>query len=193
MLWAHCLLPRMHSGRSCLSTSSSHQGLFNPPLCYWFMLNLMGLQQWKGAFWEPVALFSLGLCVHLGHNVAACSAPVIFKSPLVVYHINGAHFVQVLFCGCNESPRGYLYPNQLLRSSWFPASLTHPRTAFTFTVLKHFHLLTLQSKTTAYDFYNSLVHETDNTAMEQTNQSLEISVKNPPRCSQGFQSLTTWN
>jgi hypothetical protein len=125
----------------------------------------MMLQHWNGTFWQSVALLDLGLSVQLGHNGAACSAPVAFEAPLTVYHTNGAHSVRVLYCGCGEPVGGYLYPNQLLRSSWFPASLTRPRTAFTFAVLKHFHHLTLQGKTTAYDFYNSLVHETDNTGI----------------------------
>jgi hypothetical protein len=101
--------------------------------------------------------------VQLGHNGGACPIPVTFETPLIVYHTNGAHFVKVSFCQCGGPAGGYLYPNQLLRSSWFPASLTRPKTVFTFAVLKHFHHLTLQGKTTAYDFYNSLVHETDNT------------------------------
>lgn len=43
--------------------------------------------------------------------------------------------------------------------------MTRPRTAFTFEVLNHFHHLTLQGKTTAWDFYNALVHETDNSGL----------------------------
>jgi hypothetical protein len=41
-------------------------------------------------------------------------------------------------------------------------SFTHPRSAVTFSTLNLFHLLTLQGKVTAYDFYYSLVHQTDN-------------------------------
>ena len=103
--------------------------------------------------------------MQLGHNGAACPSPVIFETPLIVYHTNSAHFVKVSYCQCSGPAGGYLYPNQLLRSTWFLASLTHLRTAFTFAVLKHFHHLTLQGKTMAYDFYNSLVHETDNTSI----------------------------
>jgi hypothetical protein len=111
-------------------------------------------------------LINLGLSVQLGHNGAACPSPVTFEAPLTVYHTNGAHFVKVSYCQCGGPAGGYLYPTQLLRATWFPASLTRPRTVFTFAVLKHFHHLTLQGKTTAYDFYNSLVHETDNTGIK---------------------------
>ena len=110
-------------------------------------------------------LIDLGLCVQLGHNGGPCATPRTFETPLTVYHTNGAHLVNVSYCECNEPAGSYLFANQLLRSSWFPASLTRPRTAFTFAVLKQFHHLTLQGKTTAYDFYNSLVHATDNTGL----------------------------
>jgi hypothetical protein len=129
------------------------------------MLTLLVLQHWNGAFWQPISLLDLGLRVQLGHNGAACPVPVTFTTPLTVYHTNGAHLVKVSYCQYGGPAGGYLYPNQLLRSLWFPASLTCPRTAFTFVVLKHFHHLTLQGKTTAYNFYNSLVHETDNTGI----------------------------
>jgi hypothetical protein len=119
-------------------------------------------------------LVDLGVCVQLGHNGSPCPAPRHFDTPLTVYHTNGAHMVKVSFCECNEPPGGYLFANQLLRSSWFPASLTLPRTAFTFAVLERFHHLTLQGKTTAYDFYNSLVHETDNTGLKPPPVSLSL-------------------
>ena len=80
-------------------------------------------------------LVDLGVRVQLGHNGSPCPAPRHFDTPLTVYHTNGAHMVKVSFCECNEPPGGYLFANHLLRTSWFPASLTLPRTAFTFAVL----------------------------------------------------------
>lgn len=58
-----------------------------------------------------------------------------------------------------------MYGTQLMRAKWFPATIDRPRTAFTFDVLNHFHHLTLQGKTTPWDFYNAIVHETDNTGL----------------------------
>ncbi|KIM72767.1 hypothetical protein PILCRDRAFT_15828 [Piloderma croceum F 1598] len=55
------------------------------------------------------------------------------------------------------------------------------QTAFTFAVLKQFHHLTLQGKTTAYDFHNSLVHATDNTGL-----------KPPPRRYNKFMMVMRW-
>jgi hypothetical protein len=47
-----------------------------------------------------------------------------------------------------------------------PASLDRPKSAFTFDVLDTFQLLTLQGKTSAYDYYYSLAHKTDNTGLQ---------------------------
>jgi hypothetical protein len=43
-----------------------------------------------------------------------------------------------------------------------PASFDRPQTVFTFNVLDTFHELTLQGKTTAYDFYHAILRRTDN-------------------------------
>jgi hypothetical protein len=50
---------------------------------------------------------------------------------------------------------------QLLRMGWFPASTNHPRTVFTFDLLKLFHKITLQGKTTLYDFYHAILQVDD--------------------------------
>jgi len=41
--------------------------------------------------------------------------------------------------------------------------MARPQSGFTFDVLNTFHLLTLQGKVSAYDFYSTLQHKTDNT------------------------------
>ena len=47
---------------------------------------------------------------------------------------------------------------------WFPAG--DPHTVCTFNLLHHFHLQTLQLKTTTYGFYGVVVHKTDNTGLQ---------------------------
>lgn len=104
--------------------------------------------------------------MQLGHNGRACLNPVTeFHRPLMVIHTNGVHKVRVRFCQCGEPAGGHYFGTQLIRSRWFPSTMARPRTAFTFNVLNHFHHLTLQGKTTAWDFYNALIHETDNTGL----------------------------
>jgi len=43
-----------------------------------------------------------------------------------------------------------------MRAKLFPATMTQPTTAFTFQVLKQFHLLHLEGKLSAYDFIGAL-------------------------------------
>ncbi|KAJ7269976.1 hypothetical protein B0H12DRAFT_999151, partial [Mycena haematopus] len=52
---------------------------------------------------------------------------------------------------------------QLLRARWYPATGKSPRTAATFSVLRRYHLTTLESKCSVSEFYNSLSRGTDNT------------------------------
>jgi hypothetical protein len=74
--------------------------------------------------------------------------------------VTGIHSINLHFCGCVGAP----HPRrQLLAVSWFPASLDQPQTAFTLDDLDTFQLLNFQGKISAYDFYYSLDHKTDNT------------------------------
>lgn len=52
---------------------------------------------------------------------------------------------------------------QLLRARLYPATISQPKTAATFDVLKTFQLLSFMSKVSAYEFYHSLARLTDNT------------------------------
>jgi hypothetical protein len=83
-------------------------------------------------------------------------------SDFTVVNTGGIHRVNVTFCDCP----GAVHPReQLLHVAWFPASLERPQTAFSFDVLDSFHLLTLQGKTSAFDYYYSLAHKSDNTEL----------------------------
>jgi hypothetical protein len=54
-----------------------------------------------------------------------------------------------------------------MRAGWFPVTCNRPQTAFTFDVLNTFHKLTLQGKTTLYDFYHTILCKTDNSKLEK--------------------------
>lgn len=49
-----------------------------------------------------------------------------------------------------------------MRARLFPATTQDPRTAFSFAVLKQFHLHNLESKKAAYDYLGALRRLTDN-------------------------------
>lgn len=102
--------------------------------------------------------------VQLGHTSGQpCCLP---KSPysddFVIIDSNGIHPVTLRYCGCESAGT---VTQQLLRYRLFPASTDKPRTAATFGVLEKYHLLSLESKVSAYHFYNSLARCTDNTGL----------------------------
>ncbi|KAI9064965.1 hypothetical protein FKP32DRAFT_1568832 [Trametes sanguinea] len=122
-------------------------------------------EKWNGAFFEKVALSSLGLVVPLGHDGSACPDPSASQE-IVLYHSNGYHRVRITVCTCTgtagEPPPVW---KQFIRAGWFPATQTRPSTAFTFELLELFHALTLQSKVNAYDFFLTLGRITDNSGL----------------------------
>ncbi|KAI0747825.1 hypothetical protein C8Q80DRAFT_1316398 [Daedaleopsis nitida] len=123
-------------------------------------------QVWNGQYFENVSLKSLGLRIQLGHTVGhPCCRPVpAFNDDFVVLDINGIHEVGLSFCGCETVMPQYV---QLLRNKLFPATSIDPKTAATFRLLQHYHLLSTQSKVSAYDFYMTLSKRTDNTGTKQ--------------------------
>ena len=118
-------------------------------------------QKWNGHFFEKAPLSTFGLRVQLGHDGGCCSMPVPASSNFLVFDVSGAHQVNVDFCGCRP-PYELDKRVQLLQKRWFPATTTRPQTVFTFECLDTFHELTLQGKTTLYDFYHVLLRKTDN-------------------------------
>ena len=73
---------------------------------------------------------------------------------------------------------------QLLRFELFPATTSEPSTCATFRLLETFHALTLQAKTTVYDFYIMLNNLTDNTGVQikwVSSVSIAISMRRADR------------
>ncbi|KAJ6518389.1 hypothetical protein DFH09DRAFT_1331989 [Mycena vulgaris] len=80
----------------------------------------------------------------------------------VIVNDVGVHEVALDYCGCATSGTQTV---QLLRAGLYPATTTNPRSAATINVLRRFHLLSFESKCSAYEFYYSLARETDNTGL----------------------------
>lgn len=80
----------------------------------------------------------------------------------VVVDVHGIHEIGLDYCGCEKAQIHYI---QLLRARWFPATSSEPQTAATFALLEMFHLLTFESKVSAYEFYHSLGRHSDNTGI----------------------------
>ncbi|KAI0055821.1 hypothetical protein BV25DRAFT_1921506 [Artomyces pyxidatus] len=86
------------------------------------------------------------------------------QKDFVVIHANGIHVVNLDFCGCGLS-ENIERRQQILRMGWWPATVSDPQTAATFQCMNLFHLLSVQGKTTGYDFYKSLELSTSNSGL----------------------------
>jgi len=106
----------------------------------------------------------MGLRVQLGHGGMKCPCPLPGPADFVVFDAHGVHDVNVDYCDCVGAVAKRI---QIMRVGWFPASSDCPKTTFTFEMLDLFHKLTLQGKLTLYDFYNSILHVTDNLQLEK--------------------------
>lgn len=98
--------------------------------------------------------------IYLGHGGSPCpNAPLgIAKESFTVVDINGVHTTKVQFCSCGATADR---AEQLLNARLFPASFRRPRMAFTFAVLRNFHIHHLTSAQAAYDYVAALRHLTD--------------------------------
>ncbi|KAG1817378.1 hypothetical protein EV424DRAFT_1472894 [Suillus variegatus] len=113
------------------------------------------IQEWTGEFFQD-----------LGHPAGQrCILPrPAFNDEFILIDINGIHEVGLDFCGCETSNT---HVRQLLRHGWFPSTSIDPRTAATFRLLRHFQILSFESKASAYEYYHSLVRLTDNTGLSK--------------------------
>lgn len=116
---------------------------------------------WNGYFFQASSLTDLGLFLLLGHDGHPCPIPTNIYTRMTILHVNGIHTMNVKFCTCarpTPPPRRV----QLLQARLFPATVVQPQTCATFEVLRHAHLLTLQSKISAHNYYSTLERLTDN-------------------------------
>jgi hypothetical protein len=114
---------------------------------------------------ERCTLRSLGVRIQLGHPPGVpCPNPERAWGDDFV--IIGSHTIDAVgldYCNCATAKAKHI---QLLRMRLYPATTTNPRSAATFAALRRFAHMTFESKCSAYEFYNSLVHETNNTGLD---------------------------
>jgi hypothetical protein len=128
---------------------------------YAFLIRVF--QMWNGLFFQKSTLHDLGLRIQLGHAYGrSCPTKLAANATFRVIHSNGIHHVAIDQCRCH----GVDLNKQLLCIGWWPATPLDPKTAATFEVLHHFHLLNLQGKVTGYSFYRALEYQMDNTGLD---------------------------
>jgi hypothetical protein len=137
------------------------------------------IEKWSGTCFSHTTLFDEGFILHVGHgrNICDGSSGEWIDEPchhlgaeedstvpedqhsdaddpvLVIVHTTGVFQHTVRWCTCSTAPK---HDIQLLRSSLFPASMKLPRTAFTFDVLDHFYIDSMECKTSAHSFFMKL-------------------------------------
>jgi len=121
------------------------------------------MQRWTSSFFERVPLAELGVKLCLGHLGSPCPVGQ-DVSKFILMHVNGMHTVTVRFCACLHAAEKRI---QLVRARLFPATVKNPHSAFTFEVLDLFNMLTMESKTAAYDFSNAMRRLTENVLLSQ--------------------------
>lgn len=127
--------------------------------------------QKSGRFWSRTALADLGLVYHLGHEGRPCPVGRVLKQPITVVHTNGFHSVKIAECLCvSQVERRY----QFIRAEWFPTSQAAPQTAFTFDTLDTYHHLISQGRTSALDYYNTLVWLTDGSGVNRPSVRISL-------------------
>ncbi|KAJ6576200.1 hypothetical protein B0H10DRAFT_1837325, partial [Mycena sp. CBHHK59/15] len=137
-----------------------------------FRLNSSVMKKWDGISFKRCALKSLGIRIQLGHPLGErCPNPArAAGDDFVIINSHTIDEVGLDYCNCGTAkPR----PIQLLRVRLYPATSTNPRSAATFAALRRFDHMALESKCSAYEFYNSLARETDNTGLEPSRVSTQ--------------------
>lgn len=128
---------------------------------------------WTGTHFSRTTLHALGYILHLGHGGDRCPAagdwdyePMAGQSPrdvdvvdysededLVLVSTNGVHKHSVRWCACRHCPEPSM---QLFNMGLYPASMSHPATAFTFQMLDYFHTDAMECRTSASNYFNKL-------------------------------------
>lgn len=131
------------------------------------------VERFDGVSFEKTTLQQLGMVIQLGHAPGnICSSPAISPTSTVIIHMDGIHPITITFCNCNQMHVAGDRIQQALCVELYPATLVDPATFCTFHVLEVFHVLMLQSKINAYDFYLSMEKITNNSRLAKHSVSL---------------------
>ncbi|KAG1902462.1 uncharacterized protein F5891DRAFT_1186576 [Suillus fuscotomentosus] len=116
---------------------------------------------WNNGYFAHTTLKVLGLRVQLGHPSGECcyNSSTAFYDDFVVLNINGVHEIALDFCACEIAQSPIV---QLLHTWWYPSTTVDPRSATTFRLLHHFHILSFESKASTFEYWQTLARLTDN-------------------------------
>lgn len=136
-------------------------------------------EKWNGRYFVRSSQTKLlGRVLHLGHGGMACPNVAEGTMPLMldVVDLNGVRACMVQYCRCGDAGNKW---EQLLQIDLFPATVKMTATAFSFSLLKHFDLLSSISKITAMDFVTTIRRTTNNAFPEDVPVSKPIDNSHP--------------
>ena len=160
------------------------------------------IEKWTGQFFDTTSLNQEGFILHLGHGGEHCPASYAWRGQqgtqpgssdegegeddddevlptgwegrdrrcLVIVDISGVHQLRINWCQCKTAAEPHI---QLLRNRFFPASMKRPSTAFTFSLLDHFHIDSVECKTSASSFFSKLRRLTNSSSPHSVPVCLE--------------------
>ncbi|KAF8913329.1 hypothetical protein CPB85DRAFT_1219841 [Mucidula mucida] len=123
--------------------------------------------RWKGQSFDKVDISELGYVFTFSHAHGAQRCPngdYGDKKPLnfILVDTNGVHQTKAVFCACANHGKPEDRFTELLHCRIFPATVARPETGFTFGLLEDFHLQTLTSKKSPYDYIAAIRRKTCN-------------------------------
>ncbi|KAJ7801511.1 hypothetical protein B0H14DRAFT_3489429 [Mycena olivaceomarginata] len=121
------------------------------------------VQEWSGSHWTTCTLESLGLIYQLGHGGFPCGFPDETIRILTVIEAPTIHQIRVHYCKCAKSDQADNL-EQLLQNSWYPATVTDPKTCATFRSLEAYRLYNVVGNLNVRDFVTAMERTMDTTA-----------------------------
>jgi hypothetical protein len=101
--------------------------------------------------WVKTSLGDLGFVYQLGHGGGPCLFPDQTLRNMTVISFPDSHEVHYRYCKCKKSDSINTL-QQLLRNTWYPATVTDPGTCATFERLAFFRLLNVVGNVNVTDF-----------------------------------------
>jgi len=118
-------------------------------------------EEWTGKYFVRKDISELGHVITLNHDGGPC--PEATSRPegqrFTVVHSNGIHVTRLQFCNCLGADDRV---QQLMQARLFPPTTTQPMSAFSFGMLREFHIHSLASKKSAFDHMGGLRRLTNN-------------------------------
>lgn len=121
-------------------------------------------EKWNGTFFERKDISALGYIIPFHHSLDSTQCRQSQPFDFTMVDVTGIHKTRVSFCNC-ATQHGTRF-DFLLEAQVFPGTIVQPTTGFTFNVLKDFHLQTLSSKKTPYDYIRALRRRTNNAFLD---------------------------